>query len=457
MPKKGEYTTSYMPEATGREAEPVKPKSRGKAKGQQPAGDAFADHDAIAAHGLVMRKPGDLTPYENNPRKNDAAVDAVAESIREFGFKVPLVIDGAGVVVCGHTRLKAAKRLGLAEVPCVIADDLTPEQIRAFRLADNKVGEIAEWDMDALGAELAEIENINMEAFGFDLEMFEEEPEVTEDAGVPEYVAPVCSTGQIWQLGDHRLLCGDSTDPEQIASLMREDQADMLLTEPGCNEPLDDERFWGFLVEAFNAATAYLKPGGVFYIWHPEGQTFEYTSACRGANLDVRQNIIWVKDVCDGGAQDYKRRHEPCIYGWIGADHYFSHSRAPKEAVIIEPRPDIEKMGKAELKALCGRLRDAMEQQETSALHEDRPEKAEGNASKPVKLFARQISNSSRPGEIVLDTFGGSGTTIIAAEQLQRRARLVEIDPDRCNEIIARWEAFTGQQAELIYTIGEER
>lgn len=457
MPTNGNFITSYAPETIGHEAVPP----------PQQKADAFADHDAIAKHGLVMRKPQDLTPYGKNPRHNEGAVDAVAASIKQFGFKVPLVIDSQGVVVCGHTRLKAALKLGLAEVPCVVADDLTPEQIKAFRLADNKTAELAEWDMDLLNEEMAGIADIDMEAFGFDMAEFEPPAEeVVEDEGEPENVATVVQPGQVWQLGEHRLICGDSTKPETIARLMAGEQADLWLTDPPYNvayvgktadaltiknDSMDDAKFRAFLIDAFTAAMTHIKPGGAFYIWHADSEGFNFRTACREASLQIRQCLVWVKNTLVLGRQDYQWKHEPCLYGWKdGGPHYFTSSRK-QETVIEEDRPDVAHMSKADLQALCKQLLASRDQVETSVLYEDKPAKSEDHPTmKPVKLFARQIANSSKPGEIVLDTFGGSGTTIMAAEQLKRKARLVELDPHYCDVIIARWEAFTGKTAQLL-------
>lgn len=438
MPKKREFTTSYMPEATGHEA----------VEHQQPdAGDAFVNHDAAIR--IEMRSVSELTPYAKNPRNNEPAVDAVAASIREFGFKVPIILDKDGVIVAGHTRLKAAKKLGLKEVPCLIADDLTPEQIKAFRLEDNKVAELAEWDMDALNEELEALTaDFDMSDFGFELEEFEQEPEVVEDEGEPENVEPIVQPGQVWQLGDHRLMCGDSTKPEDVAKLMAGEKADLWLTDPPYNVALgqhmrpseakqlhrrqdglvidndafdSDDEFIQFLVAAFNSAKENLKPGGDFYIWHADNTGWEFRSALRQAGLTLRQCLVWVKNTIVLGRQDYQWKHEPCLYGWKdGAAHYFCDSR--NLATVIE---------------------------------EDKPASSpEHPTMKPIKLFARQISNSSRAGEIVLDTFGGSGTTIMAAEQLNRKARLMEIDPHYCDVIIARWEKFTGQTATLVEGCG---
>lgn len=471
MPKKGQFIESYMKEAMGHEAmpgpaqkEPKKAKKSAPKDDQQ--GDAFSDHDALMK--ITMVAVGELNPYANNPRNNDGAVDAVAESIREFGFKVPIIIDKNKEIIAGHTRLKAAKKLGLKEVPVIIATDLTPAQIKAFRLADNKVAELADWDMEALAEELGGLSDIDMEAFGFDLSEFEDNanPDVVEDEGEPEYVEPVCKRGQVWQLGEHRLMCGDSTKPEDIAKLMQGELADMVVTDPPYNvayvgktadaltiqnDSMEDSKFRAFLVDAFSAATEHIKPGGAFYIWHADSEGFNFRTAAKEAGLQIRQCLVWVKNTIVLGRQDYQWKHEPCLYGWKdGAAHYFCSARN-LATVIEEDKPDIAHMSKGELQALCKQLLANREQIETSVMYEDKPAKSEDHPTmKPIKLFARQISNSSRPGEIVLDTFGGSGTTIMAAEQLNRQARVMELDPHYCDVIIARWEKFTGMQAELI-------
>lgn len=481
MPKKGQFIESYMKEAMGHEAmpgpaqkEPKKAKKSAPKDDQQ--GDAFSDHDALMK--ITMVAVGELNPYANNPRNNDGAVDAVAESIREFGFKVPIIIDKNKEIVAGHTRLKAAKKLGLKEVPVIIAADLTPAQIKAFRLADNKVAELADWDMEALAEELGGLSDIDMEAFGFDLSEFEDNanPDVVEDEGEPEYVEPVCKRGQVWQLGEHRLMCGDSTKPEDIAKLMQGELADMVVTDPPYNvdyssknkflnyagkgnsnqedienDKMDSQDFIEFLIDAFEVAKEHMKQGACFYIWHSETESLNFRLAVQQVGLKIRQCLVWVKNTIVLGRQDYQWKHEPCLYGWKdGAAHYFCSARN-LATVIEEDKPDIAHMSKGELQALCKQLLANREQIETSVMYEDKPSRSEDHPTmKPIKLFARQIQNSSRPGEIVLDTFGGSGTTIMAAEQLNRQARVMELDPHYCDVIIARWEKFTGQQAVLL-------
>lgn len=464
MPKKGEFITSYAPEALGHEAEPAKPKSKGKKKEQQPAGDAFVDHDAALQ--IKMLPVSELAPYAKNPRNNDGAVDAVAASIREFGFKVPIILDRNNEIVAGHTRLKAAKRLGLTEVPCIIADDLTPEQVRAFRLADNKVAELAEWDFETLAQEMEALaDDFNMEDFGFDMSEFEteEQPEVVEDEGEPEHVATICQKGQVWQLGEHRLMCGDSTKAEDIAKLMNGEQADMVVTDPPYNvayvgktadaltiqnDSMSSRNFYQFLYDAFVEISKAIKPGGAIYVWHASMESINFIASFQAAGFYLSQMLVWNKNTLVLGRNDYHWKHEPCLYGWKeGAAHYFTPDRT--QSTVIEDKPNINQMSKDELKTLCKQLLEP--QVPVSVIDEDKPAASEDHPTmKPIKLFARQIANSSRPGEIVLDTFGGSGTTIMAAEQLNRKARLMELDPHYCDVIIARWEKFTGLQAELI-------
>lgn len=415
----------------------------------------------------------DLKEYANNPRHNDAAVDAVAASIKEFGFKVPIIIDRDNVIVAGHTRLKAARKLGLETVPCIIADDLTPEQINAFRLADNKTAELADWDFELLEKELAALADFDMEQFGFDISAPEDLQEVEEDEvpDIDENTEPVTQLGDIWQLGEHRLLCGDSTDKESTERLMAGAKANLAITDPPYNVALgmngspdearqrhrrtdglvimndkqSDEDFLKFLTSAYMRMDENLVAGGAFYIWHADTQGFAFRLAAKNMGWQIRQNLIWVKNQMTLGHRDYQWQHEPCLYGWKdGAGHYFSDSRT--ETTVIEDKPNINKMSKAELKAYVKEL--LKNEPASTIIREDKPLRSEQHPTmKPVKLIAYLIRNSSRKGEIVLDVFGGSGTTLIACEQLGRRCYMEELDPKYCDVIIKRWEALTGQKA----------
>ena len=373
-----------------------------------------------------------LKEYKNNPRNNDGAVDAVAESIKQFGFKVPIVIDRDNVIVAGHTRLKAARNIGLEKVPCIVADDLTPEQIKAYRLVDNKTAELAEWDFSALEIELAELESdFDMSAFGFDISDFEDIHEITEDEApeVDEENEPICKMGDVWQLGNHRLMCGDSTNVSDVEKLMNGDKADLLLTDPPYNvayegrtkeklkienDDMSDEEFQEFLISAFENSNIVMKDGASFYIWHADIEGFNFRAACKKTGWKIRQCLIWVKNSIVLGRQDYQWKHEPCLYGWKdGAAHYFVDDRT--QSTVWEFNKPLRNI--------------------------------EHPTMKPVDLIARAINNSSRSDNIVLDIFGGSGTTLIACEQLNRKCYMMELDPKYCDVIIKRWETLTGEKA----------
>lgn len=412
----------------------------------------------------TLKDTKSLKPYERNPRDNDKAVDAVAESIKEFGFLQPIVIDKDGVIAAGHTRLKAAEKLGLEQVPVVMADELTEEQIKAFRLADNKTAELADWNFVLLDEELASFEEIDMTKFGFDpLEMADEAEAVEDDYIEPDKLPGFAKPGGYYKLGEHRLICGDSTDKDVLGKLC-EEPADLMITDPPYNvnyegkgrvrkrienDNMDDENFFMFLVDAFKAADDSMKLGAGFYIWHGDGKSTSFRVALENTNLLLRQTIIWVKSQFVLGRQDYQWQHEPCLYGWKeGAGHYFIDDR--KQSTVFEDaRPNIAQMSKAEMRELLETIYE--DKVSTTVLHEKKPSISELHPTmKPVPLIGRLVKNSSRPGEIVLDPFGGSGTTLIACEQLGRRCRMVELDPHYCDVIIDRWQQLTGKGVEVI-------
>lgn len=404
----------------------------------------------------------DLKEYANNPRHNDAAVDAVAASIKEFGFKVPIIIDRDNVIVAGHTRLKAARKLGLETVPCIIADDLTPEQINAFRLADNKTAELADWDFELLEKELAALADFDMEQFGFDISAPEDMQEVQQDEvpDIDEDEPPITQPGDIWQLGQHRLICGDSTDEETLKRLLDGKKADLIVTDPPYNVAYEGKtkdkltiqndnkaarEFYTFLYDSFEKQAAAIKEGGVVYVCFADMESINFLASFQAAGFYLSQILIWNKSAMCIGRSDYQWKHEPIMYGWKkGAAHYFTDSRM--ETTVIDDKPNINKMSKAELKAYIKEL--LKHEPASTVIDEDKPARsAEHPTMKPVKLIAYLIRNSSRKGEIVLDVFGGSGTTLIACEQLGRRCYTEELDPKYCDVIIKRWEALTGQKA----------
>ena len=384
---------------------------------------------------IKVQKTEDLIPYEKNPRHNEGAITAVAKSIEKFGFKVPIVVDASNVIVNGHTRLKAAKYLGLKEVPTIIADDLTPEQIKAFRLADNKVGEIATWDEELLNAELDELADLDLDfdmtEFGFDLPDIEgEEVEVIEDEFEEELPAePISKLGDIYQLGRHRLMCGDSTNSLEVEKLMGNKKADLLITDPPYNvayegkgkealtiknDSKETNEFHSFLYEAFSAAINNMKLGSSFYVWYASSEVVNFHTALEEAGFLVKQELIWNKNSMVLSRQDYHWKHEPCLYGWASGGSHSWYSDRKQTTILNFDRPTVNK---------------------------------EHPTMKPVALFDYQIKNSSKQGDCILDLFGGSGTTLIACEQNEREAYLMELDPRYVDVIIARWEAFTGEVA----------
>ena len=296
----------------------------------------------------------EIKAYAKNPRKNEPAVDAVAKSLQEFGWKQPLVVDPTTMeIVVGHTRWKAAKKLGMTTVPCLMADDLTEEQIKAYRLADNKTNELAEWDFDLLDEELADILDIDMTDFGFDFDTGgdisnteAEEDDFDAEAEYENIVEPVAKLGYVWQLGRHRLVCGDSTDKATVQKLMNGELADLLLTDPPYNvnyegetkdklkiqnDNMTNDAFSAFLVKAFENAKAIMKVGASFYIWHADSNGGIFRNACASVGLTVRQCLIWLKNSLVLGRQDYQWKHEPCLYGWKeGAAHYWGADRKQK-------------------------------------------------------------------------------------------------------------------------------
>ena len=411
----------------------------------------------------------DLVPYGNNPRFNDDAVPIVQRSFAECGGYIsPIVIDEQNVILAGHTRLKALLADGSTTADVLRVTGLTDDQKKKYRLLDNKAGEAAEWDLDALAAELDGLDFGGFD-FGFGEQGNEVDADDTEEAALDavseddynpeETVAETrVRAGDVWSLGRHRLICGDSTDKKVLTRLMGGAEADMLLTDPPYgvsyvgktadaltidNDSMVDREFLAFLTKAFKAADGALKPGGAFYIWHADLRSLVFREAAAAAGWTIRQCLVWVKNVFVLGRQDYQWKHEPCLYGWKdGAAHSFVDLR--NETTVQEDEreaPDIDNMTADELRAL---IREAP----TTVMVEQKPPRnAMHPTMKPIKLMARCIRNSTRPGDIVLDTFGGSGSTLLAAQQMGRVCYTCELDPHYCDVILDRWEQYTGQTA----------
>lgn len=383
---------------------------------------------------VISKSIDEITPYINNPRNNDQAVDAVANSIKEFGWQQPIVVDKNMVIIVGHTRYKAAKRLKLDKVPVVVATNLTDEQAKAYRLADNKVGELADWNDDLLSDELAGIDDIDMSDFGFD-EL--DDPAKLEDAKDDDFdeeppEEPKSKMGQVFQLGRHRLMCGDSTKLDDVKKLMGGYKADLLLTDPPYNvgytgkqksqmtiknDKQSDDDFYKFLSSAFKNAKENMKSGAAYYVWYASSEASNFNLALNNNGLKVREELIWVKNQMVLGRQDYQWQHEPCLYGWNedGTHAWYS------------------------------------DRKQTTILRFDKPQRADLHPTmKPIPLFDYQIKNSTKSGDIVLDLFGGSGTSIMACEQDKRTCYTMEFDPKYVDVIIDRWEQSTGEKAKLI-------
>lgn len=348
------------------------------------------------------------------------------------------------------------------------ASDLTDAEQKEFIIKDNS--SFGEWDWDTLanGWDMQQLTDWGLDMpIDWDGESGEEqEPEAEEDDFSDEDADQAearVKPGEIWQLGNHRLMCGDSTSKDALSRLMDGKTADCWVTDPPynvdyqsadgksiMNDRMADSQFYDFLLKAFGAATAYLKPGGAFYIWHAHSKGSPFRRAAEAAGLDVKQVLIWNKNAFTLGRQDYQGKHEPCLYGWKpGAAHYFIDQR--NLATVIEDAMSIDPstLKKAELLDLVKKLLGGSIP--TTVMNEDKPARnAEHPTMKPVRLIGNLIRNSSRPGELILDTFGGSGTTLIASEQLGRSCRMMELDPHYCDVIIARYEKFTGKQATKI-------
>ncbi len=418
----------------------------------------------------IVDKPIEwLRPYENNPRNNEQAVEAVANSIKEFGFKVPIVATIDGEIVNGHTRFKAAKSLKLKTVPVLIADDLTEEQIKAFRLADNKTGELAEWNVELLYGELDELDGFDMTLFGFEdidfsLDDFEEdEKETGEEVDIDSEENPKVEYGDIFQLGRHRLMCGDSTSAEDMARLIDGAVIDLYVTDPPynvayqggtdeamtiMNDSMDDVSFRQFLRDAFAVANNHLKPGGAFYIWHADSEGLNFRAAVKETGWLLKQSIIWVKNAIVLGRQDYQWKHEPCLYGWKdGASHYFVDNRS-LATVIEEDEENLKEMTKSELISYIKTMQDTSP---TTVFYEDKPVRNDIHPTmKPLKLIARCVLNSSKKGDKILDSFNGGGSTLMVCERSERIGYAMELDPVYVERTIKRWEEETGLTAEKV-------
>nr|DAI27169.1 MAG TPA: adenine specific DNA methyltransferase [Caudoviricetes sp.] len=379
---------------------------------------------------VVMKSLEEIQPYSKNAKKHDARqIKNVAESIKQYGFVQPVVVDKNNIIVIGHCRALAAKKLGIKEVPCVCVDDLTPEQVNALRLVDNKSNE-SDWDFDLLKDELPELD---LSAFDFDWGLPEIAEEVIEDEApeVDEDAEPIVKLGDIWQLGRHRLMCGDSTDKETVELLMDGKKADMVFTDPpygvsytgglqfkdGYVEKNNREMIKNDDIDIYEDVFKILSQfsNGACYIWFAGTKAASLYSAAEKYG-EIHALIIWVKNGGYGALNaNYKQKHEPCLY-WKPKNAKLNFCGDTTQTTVWEINKD--------------------------GVNEFHP------TQKPIALPSKAIKNHK--AETVLDLFGGSGSTLIACEQLGRTCYMMELDPKYCDVIIKRWENLTGEKAVLV-------
>lgn len=387
---------------------------------------------------LVRMRLADITPYENNPRHNDNAVEAVKESIKQCEYIAPIIVDEDSVILAGHTRAKALAELGKTDADVMVVSGLTDEQKRKYRLLDNKTNELASWDIDKLEIELEDIDFEGFD-FGFDVEIVEDTDSIEDDdydVALPE--EPKAKLGDLYQLGDHRLICGDSTDPAVIERLMGGEKADMVFTDPPwnvaygefkknpmrykkrtiLNDSMTTEAFKEFMSNSFAIMGEATKAGAMAYVVMSAQERGNLMLALADNNWHWSSTIIWNKDRLVLSRKDYHTKYEPIWYGW------------KDDAPRLHPLKD---------------------RKQCDVWDFDRPMRSEEHPTmKPIPLVARAVTNSSKKGDIVLDQFGGSGTTLIACEQTGRKCCMSELDPKYVDVIINRWEEYTGGKAVLI-------
>lgn len=388
-----------------------------------------------------------VKPYEKNPRLNEATIDKLAKSIKEFGFRQPLVVDSSFNIIAGHTRLLAAKKLGLSEVPIHIADNLTPKQIKAYRIADNRIGMDSTWNTGLLTDELKELklEDYDLVLLGFDsceldgfLNPIKIEDEEFEDRAPGLSEDEVSKLGDVWILGDHRLCCGDSTILEDVEKLIKDHKPNLMVTDPPYG--VDYNPQWRN--ESFNEAnravglvknddrvdwldTYSLFQGNIAYIWHSAKFTHVIAKNIEDCGFDLISQIIWAKQHFAISRGDYHWKHEPCWYA-VRKSSTHNWQGARDQSTIWEIDNNLSQSRGNEKETLTGH-----------------------GTQKPIECMLRPIINNSCRGEYIYDPFGGSGTTLIACEKSSRKCLMMELDPKYCDVIVKRWQECTGKKATL--------
>ena len=443
------------------------------------------------------RKLTELRAAEYNPRKTltpeDSEYQKIKRSIEEFGYVDPIIINEDGTIIGGHQRTTVLKDLGYEEVDVVVVD-LDKQKEKALNIALNKI--TGEWDELKLKDLLLDLDlgDYDITFTGFEQKDLTElvdslavEPETTDDEfdeeeALEQISEPVTRLGDVWILGRHRLMCGDSTSQEDVAMLMNGEMADLIVTDPPYNvnygdkaemldtylpgkghrnkshiknDNMDNVSFYQFMLQIYQSAYEAMREGAAIYVFHAESTGHIFRQAFLDAGLKLAQCLIWEKNNFVLGRQDYQWRHEPCLYGWKeGAAHYFINDRT-QDTVILEDDIDFEAMKKSELVAYLEELRRKYKDR-TSVIYENKPTRNDIHPTmKPIALMGKFITNSSKSGWNVLDLFGGSGSTLMAAEQLGRNAYLMELDEKFCDVIVKRWEDYTGQSAVRIPAGGD--
>ncbi|MEI4262802.1 site-specific DNA-methyltransferase [Roseovarius sp. D0-M9] len=428
----------------------------------------------------------DLIPYAANARTHsETQIAQISQSIEEFGFTNPVLIAADNTIIAGHGRVMAAKAMGMATVPCFRLAHLSDEQRRAYIIADNKLALNAGWDEELLKLELGELRDggFDLRLTGFDASeidaLFLDEENLEEEGLTGDDDAPglggsfVSQLGDVWVLGDHRVMCGDSTLLSHVEKLCGDDPVDCCWTDPPYNvnyeskagkiqnDHMGDGAFREFLRDAFVSAFAVMRAGAPIYVAHADTEGFNFRGAFLEAGFKLSGCLIWVKPALVLGRSDYQWRHEPILYGWKeGAAHSWHGGRKNTTVVDAEDMPFLVEGDGAAVQIEIGestlRISGAdlhVEELVGSVIRAEKPKKsAEHPTMKPVGLILGMLKNSSRRGDTVLDLFGGSGSTLIACQKVGRRARLMEFDPKYADVIVRRWQEFSGLKAKLAET-----
>lgn len=427
---------------------------------------------------VTYRAPADLKPYARNSRTHSKAqVETLARSISTYGFTNPILLAEDGTIIAGHGRLQAAIALGLDQVPTITLTGLSDAQQRALVLADNRIALDAGWDVEMLQVELADLkaDGFDLSLTGFSLEELDSLLAPAEDARDPDDAPalpaePVSKPGDVYVMGPHRLIVGDSTDVGVLQRLMDGAFADIVWTDPPYNvayesaagsiknDDMDDREFFQFLLGFYTATFSWMKPGAAIYVAHADTEGLNFRGAFKAAGFKLSGCIVWRKDALVLGRSDYQWQHEPILYGWKpGSAHRWYGGRKQTTVMDLGDGSPFERLPDGRFQITVGDRvmiiggAETVEEVVPSVIRAEKPRASALHPTmKPVELIERMLRHNARPGDIVLDPFGGSGSTLIAADRLGMCARLVELDPRYADVIVGRWEAWSGRKAERV-------